>query len=1365
MDFDSLKDIKLLLGRQGGDVLADIEREIALLTRPDLTSPSQATVTTVFTDADEQERLRLEAELESDLEKLDISLMTEEQTKGDSSTFRQNFEREIGSLDFGSPGMNASTPRRMNEEHRRGSMNSKGEYRWNFEGSTTKSFPEDTSPERRGNSLSEEKIKLLLEKINHFNFGENPESNNLSVQSNQEQPLLNGARNASSHISDDVTIDLGPELNDLSFSLSHTDTYNLSDKSNSHKNSVVSSEYQRTPVGYVSERVATISREKLTSFEMNTNEEESLRRKIEVLLGVSKEISNPQEASQHSVGRESVDNNGMSRIHEILDEESLGSEPGVNSTRPDESAMSNNMNASGNSSTTNGRSFKSGSSFMKEIERQRELSRNSHKESDDDFNLDDLRELILQDEGALAEKYHSPNSDNGDIPSQLQLDNHRGKAELSFNSVSSKPRIDFGSLLDLDSSHPSDKKSNRSDSKYGFDSNRSNSSHFLNSSSPQEASNAIADNKSNSFSDKHSIYSMDEIDAEFAQDLRGDGPELPANKSEIPENVTNTTGPYLTSSTPNRNNHAQPPQSISVSGFSSYTEQLPSRTMSDPGQSQHQALVLETLQSLQKQVEQLQMEKTNGTREVEQLKSKLEKHRLLLKKYEKSQQRSHRSSIKGMTSSQIHDREMDKKKLQQLMAEKEHLHHLIDQLQSQNEELDRRNELDKNILTQNLVDARDEALEAIRKFEEQLSFKNKEIEMARRAANGRRKEINGDTSIGSEISASKSAVELSDVEHLRSEVQFERRIRKKMDKYGLSRSEALKLIQKIIRDRKLQKELKRQQNKTTSQLSADESRENQLIDNLQELHPKNLSTSSDKLTHISSSKLRRPPSDPFIRSDNNLFRKLYQSSRLGSEGNSALRQLNQSHSKPSLLSDTYRRQELDFFDHMAQRGSDSRTIHQGYVEETPTRYKGKSSFSLLHNNSSLPREPLSKPHFQESDTIQANSSKVPDNFTQDNVDENLKSVKSRTTTQSPKGHEAMVTSTPSSLGVQSQSVKSQQVPTSTLQTNLNGSLKKDVGTQSSVIFSDVVQEPKTKDACVQNSTFFGTLPDPKVEDDHISNTSNNSGTSFANEYEGNTVPIMHHHSPVHEYRMDEALPSPRMYYNTNLTGRENPLDVPIKETQGEQPNSTAHSPMRTPQGSWKVVRNAAPMSIAAQAKRFANNINRGGPVNKKMPFIVGSNTGKSHSITVNLQKMFSALQQHSPTACTVCQEKREPSAHGTTVRRTNYNTRNDTRQDRLEKVIKTLEDEFIHLKIQYQKLVSLYEAIDLVKQPILGEQKTEISQQLNVVIQGMEKKADQIINLRDLRETKVVKKPQPNSTPMNLKILRGSQLIQEILNS
>ncbi|RIA94605.1 hypothetical protein C1645_549079 [Glomus cerebriforme] len=45
---------------------------------------------------------------------------------------------------------------------------------------------------------------------------------------------------------------------------------------------------------------------------------------------------------------------------------------------------------------------------------------------------------------------------------------------------------------------------------------------------------------------------------------------------------------------------------------------------------------------------------------------------------------------------------------------------------------------------------------------------------------------------------------------------------------------------------------------------------------------------------------------------------------------------------------------------------------------------------------------------------------------------------------------------------------------------------------------------------------------------------------------------------------------------------------------------------------------------------------RSGNIGREIPFILGTGTGKSHSVTVNLQKAFALLKNHNPNSCSVC---------------------------------------------------------------------------------------------------------------------------------
>ncbi|KAJ3038994.1 Centrosomal protein cep57L1, partial [Rhizophlyctis rosea] len=56
------------------------------------------------------------------------------------------------------------------------------------------------------------------------------------------------------------------------------------------------------------------------------------------------------------------------------------------------------------------------------------------------------------------------------------------------------------------------------------------------------------------------------------------------------------------------------------------------------------------------------------------------------------------------------------------------------------------------------------------------------------------------------------------------------------------------------------------------------------------------------------------------------------------------------------------------------------------------------------------------------------------------------------------------------------------------------------------------------------------------------------------------------------------------------------------------------------------------------AVRDIGNV-RGLSVGREVPFIVGKSTGKSHSVTANLQRVFSLLKAHNPALCSTCAQR------------------------------------------------------------------------------------------------------------------------------
>eukprot|EP00842_Homolaphlyctis_polyrhiza_P005345 jgi/Hompol1/5811/HPOL_000728-RA len=145
------------------------------------------------------------------------------------------------------------------------------------------------------------------------------------------------------------------------------------------------------------------------------------------------------------------------------------------------------------------------------------------------------------------------------------------------------------------------------------------------------------------------------------------------------------------------------------------------------------------------------------------------------------------------------------------------------------------------------------------------------------------------------------------------------------------------------------------------------------------------------------------------------------------------------------------------------------------------------------------------------------------------------------------------------------------------------------------------------------------------------------------------------------------------------------------------------------------------------------------PLGREMPFIVGKNTGKSFSVTANLQRVFSLLKAHNPGLCSVCDLQLDVNQDAEIAQGIG-----SSGTENLRHVLGVLEDEFRELKALYNELVSEYEKIvestTSRPAPDVAGQKTlkAIGDELRLVIQNMETKGDQITILREILQTSIV---------------------------
>jgi hypothetical protein len=128
-----------------------------------------------------------------------------------------------------------------------------------------------------------------------------------------------------------------------------------------------------------------------------------------------------------------------------------------------------------------------------------------------------------------------------------------------------------------------------------------------------------------------------------------------------------------------------------------------------------------------------------------------------------------------------------------------------------------------------------------------------------------------------------------------------------------------------------------------------------------------------------------------------------------------------------------------------------------------------------------------------------------------------------------------------------------------------------------------------------------------------------------------------------------------------------------------------------------------------------------------VPFVVGTNTGKSYSVPVNLQRMFSMLKAHNPNLCSLCSSNLHhtgPHEYGTTSQPLSYQRPLELISAHLDRDRHILEDQLHHLHIAFQRAVR---ASDVA--PTLEEKKS-----LHAVIKGiirkMTDKADELQQLQ-----------------------------------
>ncbi|KAJ3086704.1 hypothetical protein HK102_012669, partial [Quaeritorhiza haematococci] len=115
--------------------------------------------------------------------------------------------------------------------------------------------------------------------------------------------------------------------------------------------------------------------------------------------------------------------------------------------------------------------------------------------------------------------------------------------------------------------------------------------------------------------------------------------------------------------------------------------------------------------------------------------------------------------------------------------------------------------------------------------------------------------------------------------------------------------------------------------------------------------------------------------------------------------------------------------------------------------------------------------------------------------------------------------------------------------------------------------------------------------------------------------------------------------------------------------QPGRPNSTNKKPTRSapavPRSQQENVVPSSQRQVGVGATRVPQDVNEQHDVVPKenmqeivgvareMPFVVGTSTGKSYSVTANIQKVFSLLKAHNPALCSVCSKRKHASSQHT----------------------------------------------------------------------------------------------------------------------
>ncbi|KAG7460868.1 hypothetical protein MATL_G00203490 [Megalops atlanticus] len=144
------------------------------------------------------------------------------------------------------------------------------------------------------------------------------------------------------------------------------------------------------------------------------------------------------------------------------------------------------------------------------------------------------------------------------------------------------------------------------------------------------------------------------------------------------------------------------------------------------------------------------------------------------------------------------------------------------------------------------------------------------------------------------------------------------------------------------------------------------------------------------------------------------------------------------------------------------------------------------------------------------------------------------------------------------------------------------------------------------------------------------------------------------------------------------------------------------------------------------------------PKAKQMPFVAGMSTGRSHSVSANVQSVLHMMKHHHPQLCDPVRSLRRPGSETRRgARRALSSSQPDPALDSLSELLLALQDELGQMSFEHQELVKQIE--ETRKQKL----KEDLERELDCLVKRMEEKGAQISQLR--RHQLMVQKLTQNS--------------------